>query len=124
MKPKLTQTIPLRFPGTGAVLHMSVFREEMLVRVLSLSAVVLVFSYITIVGMTIVNVIAQEEALDRITATRSSIAQLEHEYYTRMESLSIAQAAERGLMPVSDKQFVQRLSAVGVANDGTARNGI
>ncbi len=103
---------------------MSVFREEMVARVLTLSAVVLVFSYITIVGMTIVNVIAQEEAHDEITTTRSAIAQLEHEYYTRMESLSIAQAAERGLTPVSDKQFLQRLSAVGVADDGSARNGL
>lgn len=124
MKPKLTQTIPLRFPDAPAVLHTSVFREETVSRVLVLSAVVLILAYITMVSMTIVNVIARKEAAEQITATRATIAQLEHEYFARLESLTVALAEERGLTPVSDKQFVQRLTAVGVAGDGAARNGI
>ena len=105
------------------VLHTSYFREDIVTRVLMGLVAVLVISYVTFVSMTIVNVIARKEALEKMTETSSLIAQLEHDYFARTESLTVAQADERGLAPVVDKQYVQRLTAVGIA-EKNAPNGI
>ena len=120
MKNKISSTLQIRFPEAPVVLHTSYFREEMIIRALFSLVALLLVSYVTIVGMTIVNVIARKEALDKSTETRSMIAQLEHEYFSRTESLSIAQGVERGLTPVSDKRYVQRLTAVGYADTDEA----
>ena len=97
MRQKLS-TLQIRFPDAPVVLHTSVFREEILLRVLAASAACLVVAYATLVSMSIVNVIARKEALEKITDTRSTIAQLEHEYFARTEALTLAQAGERGLI--------------------------
>ena len=115
-------TLQIRFPEAPVVLHTSVFREEILLRVLAASAACLVVAYATLVSMSIVNVIARKEALEKITDTRSTIAQLEHEYFARTEALTLAQAGERGLSPVVEKRYVERLTSVGVARG--ERNGI
>lgn len=115
MKNKITATLQIRFPDAPVVLHTSYFREDVLIRVLFAIGAALLVAYVTIVGMTIVNVIARKEALDKTTETRSAIAQLEHEYFSRTEALSVAQGIERGLTPVSDKRYVERLTAVGYA---------
>ena len=123
MKPKIPNTIQIRFPEAPVVLHTSYFREDIVTRVLMGLVAVLVISYVTFVSMTIVNVIARKEALEKMTETSSLIAQLEHDYFARTESLTVAQADERGLAPVVDKQYVQRLTAVGIA-EKNAPNGI
>lgn len=123
MRQKLSQTIPLRFPEAPVVLHTSIFREEIVLRTLAAVCAVLVISYIALVSMTIVNVIARKEALERITETRTDISQLEHEFFSRMEALTLAHAESRGLSPVSLKRYVERLTAVGVA-ERASRNDI
>jgi hypothetical protein len=120
MKHTLSSTLQIRFPEAPVVLHTSYFREDLIIRALFAVCAMLLIAYVTIVGMTIVNVIARKEALDRTSETRSAIAQLEHEYFSRTEALTVSQGAERGLEPVSDKRYVQRLTAVGYAETDAA----
>jgi hypothetical protein len=115
MRLKHSHTIPIHFPETPEVLHTALFKEEYILRVLWPLCGVLIVAYVTLVSLSVVHVIARKEAMEKAIQTRSIIAELEHDYFARSEALTAAMAHERQLLPVSNKRYIERLTAVGVA---------
>jgi hypothetical protein len=118
MRPKNqnTGTLPLRFRTASGALHTAFPREEGAVRLLGAILVLLAVSYLTIVSMSIVNVIARKEATDRAVALRATVGELEREYFALSGNLTAANGDIIGLAPVSDTHYIYRPGAVGSAN--------
>lgn len=108
--------MPLKFRAASGALHTAFPREEGFVRVLGVMLALLAVSYLTIVSMSIVNVIARKEATDRMVALRAAVGELEREYFALSGDLTAASAETVGLAPVSDTNYIYRPGAVGSAN--------
>ena len=125
MRPKkYTNTIPLKFGQRSSVLRTPLPSESLLLRVLSCTLFLLLAGYVTLVSMSIVNVIARKEALDHVTSLRTTVSELEHEYFTLSQGVTADRSAEFGLVKVSDTHYVKELSAVGFVDDNRAHNGL
>jgi hypothetical protein len=119
---KNTGTIPITFAGSAKVLHTSFPREEYIAKVLSIFLVILAIAYVTLVSMSVVNVIASKEASDKITALRAKVGELEHNYFALTQTVTKDSGGELGLLPIATIDYVNRAGNVGVANN--ARNDI
>lgn len=119
---RVTGTLPLHFADPAKVLHTSLPREEQAVRILCLVLALLVVGYVTLVSMSIVNVIASKEAADEMTGLRASVSELEHDYFELSETVTAQSGTVLGLAPVQKTNYVSRAGAVGAAF--TARNDI
>ncbi|TSC85854.1 MAG: hypothetical protein G01um10148_762 [Parcubacteria group bacterium Gr01-1014_8] len=95
-------------------------REESAIRILCGMLGIVVFAYITLVSISIVNVIARKEAMDSATALRAVVGQLERDYFATSHGVTLQSGDSLGLSPVSDTEFVHRPGAVGTA--GATRN--
>jgi hypothetical protein len=122
MRPKkYTNTIPLKFGQKSSVLRNPHPAEGFILSALSLTLFLLLAGYVTLVSMSIVNVIARKEALDRVTSLRSTVSELEHQYFTLAEQVTAERGDELGLVKVSDTHYVKELGAVGMADDKRAQ---
>lgn len=115
MKPKHTATIPMKFRSHAAIFHTSLPREEQAVKILCLVLAFCVLSYITLVSMSIVNVIASKEAGDEMTKLRGIVADLEHDYFALSEAVTEENGISLDLTPVSATHYVKNSSTVGAA---------
>ncbi|MBI2617863.1 hypothetical protein HYW58_00170 [Candidatus Kaiserbacteria bacterium] len=73
----------------------------------------LVSLYIYFVGKSIVNVVVREETELRIGEVNSLLSELEREYLTKKDAMSMKFAEEKGYYPISHKLFVNRGTFVG-----------
>jgi hypothetical protein len=119
---KNTGTIPMTFAASAKLFHTSLPREEYIARTLSIVLVVLAIGYISLVSMSVVNVIASKEASDRIAAMRAKVGELEHTYFALTQTVTKDTGSEFGLIPIATIHYVNRVGNVGVANN--ARNDI
>lgn len=125
MRPKrYTNTIPLKFGQTSSMLRTQLPSESLLLRVLFCTLFVLLAGYITLVSMSIVNVIARKEALEKVISVRSAVSEFEHEYFTLSQGVTDDRGVEFGLVKVSDTHYVKELGAVGLVDEKHVRNGI
>lgn len=125
MRPrKHTNTIPLKFGQKSSVLRVAHPSEGLLIRMLSCALFLLLAGYITLVSMSIVNVIARKEAMEKTVALRSSVSELEHNYFVLSQGISADRGQEFGLVKVSDTHYVREQGSVGFADDKNVRNGI
>jgi hypothetical protein len=115
MKPKKTSTLQLPFANPAKVLHTSLPREEQAVRVLCFILACLVVGYVALVSMSVVNVIASQEAADELTALRTAVSELEHQYFKSSQVVTAESGAILGLAPVKETHYVNTGSNVGVA---------
>jgi len=86
-------------------------------RVLLLLLTVCALGYIYFVSTSILYVIARKDAHTHIAQTESAIATLESEYFTLSSAISVEEATNFGLVPVSQKNFVTRTSVHASAKD-------
>ncbi len=115
MKPKKTPTLQIPFANPAKVLHTSLPREEQAIRVLCLALAGLVVAYIALVSMSVVNVIASQEAADELTALRTAVSELEHDYFESAQEVTAESGSVLGLAPVKETHYVNRGGNVGVA---------
>ena len=115
MRAKRASTIPISFANPAKVLHTSLPREEQAVRVLCLMLACLIVGYVALVSLSVVNVIASKEAVDEMTALRTSVSELEHDYFELSEQVTKDSGAVLGLAPVQKTNYVSRAGAVGAA---------
>lgn len=119
MKTKTTNTIPIRFAPSAAVLHTQLPREELAIRLLSGAVAFMVLAYIVLVSMSIVNVMARTEAQEDALTRRTAVAELEQKYFALSAEITAEKGAAIGLMPVASTEFVHHPGALGVANPRT-----
>ena len=82
---------------------------------LAVATVVLVALYAVLVSMSIVNVIAQREALRDQSTASASIASLEHEYFNASDAITESRAETLGLTTVESTHYVTRTTRLGYA---------
>jgi hypothetical protein len=96
---------------------MALPQEEMAPRVLGSLIVVLAISYVALVSMSVVNVIASREAADRASSLRTIVGQLEHDYFVLSQGVTEGSGTSLGLTPVSRTDYVHVPGSVG-SRDG------
>lgn len=115
MRPRINRTLPINFTPSSEVLHTALPREEAAIRLLSVTLFVLVLTYITLVSMSIVNVIARTEAEEHIVSLRATVGELEHDYFALAEGVTAENGDELGLTAVSDIHYVHTPGATAAA---------
>ncbi len=75
----------------------------------------LVFSYIYLVGSTALNIIARKEALAKAALAGATIGNFEREYFAISQTVKPGAGEPLGLFPVSNIAYVYRPGAVGQA---------
>ena len=83
---------------------------------LLLTVTVLVSTYVVLIGMSVKSVVERKEAELRTAELRAEIAQMEHDYLTRVGDITLARAGGVGLGKVASKGFTERRVLVGQAN--------
>lgn len=76
----------------------------------------LIFAYVTLVSLTIVHVIAREEAGDRSNSLRAVVGSLERDYFALSHGVGEKDGVSIGLAPVSNTEYVYRPGAVASEN--------
>ncbi len=114
MRPK-NSTLPIKFPSRAAILHVSLPREEQAVKILCLGLALCALAYVTLVSMSVVNVIASKEAGDEMTTLRATVADLEHDYFAFSEEITEKSGTVLGLAPVASTHYVNNSATVGAA---------
>lgn len=115
MKIKRTPTLQIPFANPAKVLHTSLPREEQAVRVLCFMLACLVVGYVALVSMSVVNVIASQEAADELMALRTEVSELEHQYFKSSQIVTEESGAILGLTPVKETHYVNRVGTMGAA---------
>jgi hypothetical protein len=69
---------------------------------------VLVCAYLYFVGASVLNIMARKEAGADLERTRTSIAQMEEQYFALSKSITSESARTLGLAPVSETSYVYR----------------
>jgi hypothetical protein len=83
--------------------------------ILSLMVVVLLSSYIALIGLSVKNVVIRKEAEARSSLLRAEVSEMEHEYITRVGDITLARAGGVGLGTVASKSYTERKILVGQA---------
>ena len=83
--------------------------------VLALTVVVLLSSYVALIGLSVKNVVMRKEAETRAALLRAEVSDMEREYLTRVSDVTLARADGVGLKSVVSKSFVERKILVGQA---------
>ncbi len=115
MKIKKSPTLHIPFANPAKVLHTSLPREEQAVRVLCFILACLVVGYVALVSMSVVNVIASQEAADELTSLRTAVSELEHQYFKSSQVVTVESGAVLGLAPVKETHYVNRVGTMGAA---------
>lgn len=115
MKPKRTNTVQIPFANPARVFHTSLPKEEHAVRFLCLSLAVLIVGYVVLVSMSVVNVIASQEAADELTALRTVVSGLENDYFAISKDITAKTGEQLGLTPTENISYVHQNSVVGSA---------
>jgi len=118
-KKKIHATLPLKRTYRRAASRslLSAFpHEELLIRICGGAIVSLVAVYLTLVGMTTLNVIARKESLDQMTNAQTSVGSLEQDYFALSQKITPDQGGNLDLAPVSHTSYVYRPGAFGVAS--------
>ena|SRR3989338_78693 len=89
--------------------------EHTAFRIFSATLLVLVFSYIYLVGSSAFNVIARKEALAQSARVGASIGVSEREYFAASQKVTPEEGLSLGLAPVAKTAYVYRPGAVGQA---------
>lgn len=89
--------------------------EPLALRVVSGIVVLLIIAYVYGIAASTFNIIARKQAESSATAVRSSLAQLNAEYYNLNQSLTESRAGDLGLVTLSDSSYVTRDVHVGYA---------
>ncbi len=115
MKNKLSRHTPSIFQGTlefsrarGISLSSQHPLETVIVKALFITLVILLAGYLYFVGSSVMNIIARKEADTETVQLQSSIATLEQKYFALGQSISPANEANLGLIPISNTQYVYR----------------
>ncbi len=103
----------MKFRSRVAILHVSLPREEQAMKVLCLVLGLCAALYIALVSMSVVNVIAGKEAGDEMTRLRSTVAELEHNYFALSEAVTKENGTGLDLSPVSATHYVKKNGTVG-----------
>jgi len=74
------------------------------------------FGYVYFVSTSVLNIIARKDAHTQIAQLESTIGSLESEYFSLSSAISEDNAQSMGLVPVSSKNFVTRISVHASAN--------
>ena len=91
-------------------------REESAIKILGSILVLFVCSYIFLVSLSIVNVIARKEAGDESKALRAIVGQLERNYFALSHGLQASDGDVLGLTDVSETDYIHRPGAVAKEN--------
>ena len=120
----MTHTIAMRFRGRSSVLHMALPWEDSAIRILGFALVFLVIGYITLVSISIVNVIAHKEATDKAAALRTVVGGLEHDYFALSQGLTAESGMALGLTRVSNTEYVHVPGALSAQTSAGSSNGV
>ena len=112
MKPKNINTIQLTF-RSSAVFHTPLPWEESGLRLLWVLLASVAVGYVTLVSMSIVNVIARKEATDEASSLSTIVGQLERDYFALSQDLTAQSGSSLGLAPVSQTHYVHAPGSVG-----------
>ena len=83
--------------------------------ILFLLVSVLLASYVTLIGVSVKNVVLRKEMETKVALLRADIAEMEQEYLTRVSDITLARADGMGLGSVASKSFAERTVLVGQA---------
>lgn len=100
-----------------SILHHEHPRERQFRYACGILAVVLVAGYVFLVSASVINIIARKDAHAAMGQTTSAIAELEEQYFARIESIDEERASDLGLVPVAETHFVERTVRLGRAPD-------
>ena len=90
--------------------------EHLILRLLCIALVVCVCSYLYFIGLSIMNLVANREAVAQSDALKSEVASLEQEYFALSKAVTPDDAASLGLAKPVKTTFVRRADAGGVAS--------
>jgi hypothetical protein len=93
--------------------------ESMMLRGLFLALLLLVCAYLYFVSSTVLNVIAQKEALAAAVTSESNVGSLEQKYLALSQAVTPEQGLALGLAPIKSALYVHRMDAVGVVSRDT-----
>jgi hypothetical protein len=115
MKNKISRYTPSIFQGTlefsrarGISLSSQHPMENIIVKALFITLVVLLCGYLYFVGSSVMNIIARKEADTQTVQLQSSIATLEQKYFALGQSIGPDNEANLGLIPISNTEYVYR----------------
>ena len=83
--------------------------------VLLLVVVLLMTSYVVLIGLSVKNVIIRKEAETKTALLRAEVSEMEREYITRVGDITLARADGVGLGKVVIKTYAERSILVGQA---------
>lgn len=89
--------------------------EHLVLRALTVAIVVSVLSYGYFVGVTIMNMIANQEALAKSEQLKSTVSSLESEYLKLTSAITPDLGPSLGLSETENRSYVRRAGAVGTA---------
>ena len=116
---KTYHTLPLKLSYANFrrdVLMVPMPHLEILIRCAAAVCALMIAAYVTLVGTTILNVIARKESLDASVRLRTAVSVLERTYFSLSQGMTSAEGEADGLSSVSRTSYVYRPSVVGVAN--------
>ncbi len=82
---------------------------------LALMVIVLLSSYVALIGLSVKNVVIRKEAETKTALLQAKISDMEREYLTRVSDVTLARADGVGLKSVASKSFAERKILVGQA---------
>ena len=102
----------LRYP-TLAIEHPI---ERVVSRTLLFALCLLTVAYVYLIGASTFNIIARKQAELSATKVSGTLSQLNAAYYALSDQVTLAKAAELGLSPIAQKEYVTRTARLGFAN--------
>ena len=96
--------------------HVAALRgEQYFIRIIIGALALCVAAYLYFVGLSIMNLISNREAVTESTRLQSDVAMLEQEYFTLSKNVSAVEANAHGLSQPIATTFVRRADAGGMA---------
>ena len=96
--------------------------EPYVLRFLCTALVFCVCAYLYFIGLSIMNLVANREAVAKSDALKSDVATLEEEYFKLSKAVTHGDAAALGLTQPVKTTYVRRADAGGVASNVRARD--
>ena len=89
--------------------------EHTMLKVLGAVIVTLILCYVYLIAVSVLNVMARREALQKSDTMQSMMGEMEQQYFALSTSLDPARAQMLGLSPLKDTVYVYRTQMVGTA---------
>lgn len=98
---------------TYTVLHR--YRER-LFAILLAAILITLASYVFLIHKAVVNIVARETTVEKISAKSSKVAELEGKYFTIKNSITLEVAHQKGFKDVSISNYISKKSVTAMAS--------